>query len=354
MSQPVGTTAAGNPSTSDPRTTVAGMHLMEIHDGALRPSQVATPSPGAGEVLIEVAAAGVNRADLLQVAGRYPPPAGAPEHPGLEVAGTVAEVGAEVEGIATGERVAALLPGGGYASHAVARADQILRLPPELSDGDAAALPEALATVWSTLVGVGSRATGGLTGGETLLVIGASGGIGTIAVQVGRLLGARVLATVGGTGKIDRVRELGAQVVIDHRARTPAEITQEVRAATESHGVDLILDVLGGGQALGENVRRLALGGRLGLIGTQAGRRGELDVFALMKRRASIFGATLRARPEAEKAQILHDVAAHLGPHLTSGELTPVIHAVVPLAQANRAHAMLRSGEVLGKVVLTP
>lgn len=256
-------------------------------------------------------------------------------------------------GVAVGDRVAALLPGGGYASHVLAPASHTLAIPSGMSDGEAAALPEALATVWSSLVGVGPHPTGNLRRGETLLVLGGSGGVGTIAVQVGAVLGARVIATVGGPAKIEPVTELGAEVVLDHRARAPEQITQDVREATGGRGIDLILDVLGG-PAVAENVRRLAVGGRLSLIGTQAGRTGELDVFALMKRRASILGATLRSRPDHEKALIIADVTARLGPHLADGSLHPVIRAAFPLTEANRAHELLRSEPGVGTVVLTP
>lgn len=368
---------------------------MEIVDGELRPGEAPTPVPGPGEVLIEVHAAGVNRADLLQVAGHYPPPPGAPDHPGLEVAGRVIAVGSTVPeqlgpilrrlpGPQPGDRVAALLAGGGYASHVVVNGAHTFPIPEHLSFTEAAALPEALATVWSSLARVGDAPTGDLRAGETLLVIGGSGGIGTMAVQVGKLLGARVVATAGGAERCAAVAALGADVVLDHRTHNPAELTTLLREATDGWGADVILDVLGGA-TLGENVRRLAVGGRLSLIGTQAGRRGEVDVLALMSRRARILGATLRARPESEKAAIMADVAANLLPHLmksdhrrvvtgnfgaddggrtqsgkpplprvTSGDLHPVVEATLPLEEAAQAHRMLRDGEVFGKVVLVP
>lgn len=329
------------------------MDLLEIRDGALHPTTAETPTPGPGEVLLEVAAAGVNRADLMQVAGHYPPPPGAPRHPGLEVAGRVLAVGDGVTDVRDGDRVAALLAGGGYASHVIAPAAQLLPTPDALTDPEAASLPEALATVWSNLVGVGDRPVGGLRAGESVLVVGGSGGIGVTAVQVARVLDARVLATAGGPEKARVVTDLGADVVLDHRALDPAAVTDAVLAATDGRGVDVVLDVLGGG-ALAENVRRLAPGGRLVVIGTQQGRRGELDLLTLMQRRASVHGTTLRARPAAEKAAIVHDVVTHLGPHVASGRIRPVLHAVLALADAPRAHAMLRDGEAVGKVVLVP
>ncbi|ROR96438.1 putative PIG3 family NAD(P)H quinone oxidoreductase [Salana multivorans] len=319
----------------------------------LRLIDAPTPRPGPGEALVRVTASGVNRADLLQVAGHYPPPPGAPEHPGLEVAGVIEALGDQADAaIPPGTRVMALLAGGGYADAAVVPVGQLLPIPDTLTDVEAAALPEALATVWSNLVGVGDSPVGNLRAGDTLHVIGGSGGIGTAAVQVGRLLGARVVATAGGPDRCAAVRALGADVVLDHRDATPQDVTAAVLAATDGRGVDVVLDVLGGA-TLTENVRRLATGGRLVVIGTQRGRRGDLDVLALMQRRASIHGTTLRGRPLAEKAAITADVAAHLLPALADGRLRPVVHAAVPAADAERAHAMLRDGAALGKVVLT-
>lgn len=197
---------------------------------------------------------------------------------------------------------------------------------------------------------MGQTPVGALRRGETLLVLGGSGGVGSTAVQIGRLLGARVIATAGGPERVAAVEALGAEAVLDHRALDAAALTDAVRGLG---GADVILDVLGG-PALAQNVRRLRTGGRLVVIGTQAGRAGEVDVLALMKRRASIHGTTLRARPAAEKAAIMRDVVAHLGGPLASGEVRPTLHAAMPLAEAERAHAMLRDGVALGKVVLLP
>lgn len=335
---------------------MTSLRHLEVHDGALRPATGPLPQPGPAEVLIAVGAAGVNRADLLQVAGHYPSPPGAPAYPGLEVAGTIAAVGPDVGDWRVGERAAALLAGGGYASHVIAPVGQLLPIPdgPDgpLSDVETAALPEALATVWSNLVGVGDRAVGGLGAGETVLVLGGSGGVGSIAVQVATALGARVIATAG-TAKVSAVRELGAAVVIDHAVRDGEGVTADVLAATDGRGVDVVLDVLGGG-ALAQNLARLATGGRLVIIGTQAGRRGELDVLTLMQKRASIHGTTLRARPAAEKAAIVADVARHLLPHVRAGRIRPLVHATLPLERAGEAHAMLRDGVATGSVVLVP
>ncbi|GMA33417.1 zinc-binding dehydrogenase [Litorihabitans aurantiacus] len=201
-------------------------------------------------------------------------------------------------------------------------------------------------------MGVGDRPVGALRAGETLLVLGGAGGVGSVAVQVGAALGARVIATAS-TAKVDVVRGLGAAVVIDHRERDAAGVTADVLEATGGRGVDVVLDVLGGG-ALGENLARLATGGRLVVIATQDGRRGELDLLTLMQKRASVHGTTLRARPAAEKAAVVADVATHLLPHVTAGRIRPLVHAELPLARAAEAHTMLREGSAVGSVVLLP
>ncbi len=323
----------------------------------LRPAEVDAPDPGPGEVLIDVAAAGVNRADLLQRAGHYPSPPGAPPWPGLEVAGTVLAAGPATSGpgegtagcAATpaprpGDRVAALLAGGGYAERVTADACLTLPIPRTADLVAAAALPEALATVWSNL-----RAAH-LAAGETLLVHGGSGGVGTVAVQLAHALGHRVIATAGGEQRCAAVRALGADVVVDHRE---GDVRAAVLDATDGRGVDVVLDVLGG-RALGENVRMLAEGGRLVVIGLQQGRRGELDLPSLMSRRGSVVATTLRDRPAAQKAAIMADVREHVWPLVLNGRVRPVVHATLPLAQAARAHELLESGEVLGKLLLVP
>ena len=306
------------------------------------------PVPGPGEVLIDVAAAGVNRADLLQRQGFYPPPPGAPETLGLECAGTIAALGPGVAGWRVGDRVAALLDGGGYAELAVAPSTQLLAVPEGLDLVAAASLPEAVCTAWSNLVMVG-----GLTAGEAVLVHGGSGGVGTAAIQLAAHLGARVLTTAGGPDRVARCLELGADVAIDHRAE---DVVARVLAATAGRGADLILDVLGAG-SLAANVRALATGGRLVVIGLQQGRRAELDLGALLTKRASVHGTTLRSRPHGEKAQIVAEVAAHAWPLVGTGPeapLRPVVHDVLPLADAGRAHELLASGAVFGKLVLVP
>ncbi|WP_158373463.1 NAD(P)H-quinone oxidoreductase [Cellulosimicrobium cellulans] len=305
------------------------------------------PEPGPGEVLVRVAAAGVNRADLLQREGRYPPPPAAPDWPGLEVSGVVAGHGAGVDATAwpLGARVAALLPGGGYAALAAVPAGLLLPVPDEVDLVDAAGLPEALLTSWTNVVDAGRLAPG-----EVLLVQGGSGGVGSVAVQLGAALGAHVVATAGGAERAARCRELGARTVVDHRTQ---DVAAAVREATDGHGADVVLDVLGAG-GLATNLAALATGGRLVVIGTQRGARAELDLGLLMARRGSVIGTTLRARPLAEKERIVADVREHAWPMLTDGRLRPVVHARLPLSRAADAHRLLDSGEVFGKVLLVP
>lgn len=305
------------------------------------------PEPGPGEVLVRVAAAGVNRADLLQREGRYPPPPGAPDWPGLEVSGVVAGHGAGVDATAwpLGARVAALLPGGGYATLVAVPAGLLLSVPDEVDLVDAAGLPEALLTSWTNVVDAGR-----LAAGEVLLVQGGSGGVGSVAVQLGAALGAHVVATAGGAERAERCRDLGARTVVDHRTQ---DVAAAVREATDGHGADVVLDVLGAG-GLATNLAALATGGRIVVIGTQRGARAELDLGLLMARRGSVIGTTLRARPLAEKERIVADVREHAWPMLTDGRLRPVVHARLPLARAADAHRLLDSGEVFGKVLLVP
>jgi putative PIG3 family NAD(P)H quinone oxidoreductase len=305
------------------------------------------PEPGPGEVLVRVAAAGVNRADLLQREGRYPPPPGPPDWPGLEVSGVVAGHGAGVDATAwpLGARVAALLPGGGYATLVAVPAGLLLPVPDEVDLVDAAGLPEALLTSWTNVVDAGR-----LAAGEVLLVQGGSGGVGSVAVQLGAALGAHVVATAGGAERAERCRDLGARTVVDHRTQ---DVAAAVREATDGHGADVVLDVLGAG-GLATNLAALATGGRIVVIGTQRGARAELDLGLLMARRGSVIGTTLRARPLAEKERIVADVREHAWPMLTDGRLRPVVHARLPLARAADAHRLLDSGEVFGKVLLVP
>src|SRR5690606_30843344 len=311
-------------------------------DSRLELTEVPDPSPAPGEVVVDVAAAGVNRADLLQRAGHYAPPPGASDILGLEVSGTVREVGDGVTGWREGDRVCALLAGGGYAERVAVPAGQLLPAPDGLDLRDAAALPGAVCTAWSNLVDVGR-----LRVGAALLVRGGSRGAGSAAVQLGRAVGARVLAAAGGPERAARCEELGADVGIDHRGEVPAAVA----AATDGRGADVVLDVLGAG-GLGDNVQMLARGGRLVVIGTQRGRRGELDLIALMARQGSIHGTLLRPRPVEEKAAIVAAVHEHVWPMLADGRFRAVVHERIPFTEAGRAHELLDSGAVFGKVVL--
>lgn len=309
----------------------------------LVPAEVDVQQPRSGEVLIDVAAAGVNNADLLQRAGLYPPPPGAPSWPGLEVSGVVAAAGPD-SGWAPGDRVAALLDGGGYAQQVIAPGAQVLPVPDGVDLVDAAALPEAACTVWSTLTAAG------LAPGQWLLVHGGSGGVGSLAVQVGAALGAHVIATAGGPARTARCRSLGARVVVDHRAE---DFVAAVADATGGRGVDVVLDVVGAAY-LERNLAALAVGGRLAVIGLQKGRRAELDLGTLLSRRLTVLGTTLRSRPAAEKAGIVAAVRSEVWPLVTDGRVRPVVHQRLPLTDAARAHRMLAAGEVFGKLLLVP
>ncbi|WP_265521670.1 NAD(P)H-quinone oxidoreductase [Oerskovia flava] len=302
-----------------------------------------TPLPG--EVVIDVVSAGVNRADLLQRAGHYPPPPGAPEWPGLEVAGTVRAVATGLTGWDVGDRVVALLDGGGYAEQVRVAATQVLPAPDGVDLVDAAALPEAVCTAWSNLVDVGR-----LAAGEWLLVHGGSGGVGTVATQLGAALGAHVAVTAGGPERVARCRALGAELAVDHRDE---DFVAAVREASGGQGADVVLDVVGAAY-LQDNVRVLATDGRLVVIGLQKGRTGELDLGALLAKRASVTGTTLRSRPAAWKARLVRDVLAHAWPLVEDGRVRPVVHARLPLDEAAEAHRLLDSGEVFGKVLLVP
>ncbi len=317
------------------------------------------PEPGPGEVVVAVAAAGVNRADLLQRRGKYPAPPGASGRLGLEVSGTVAAVGAPVgddgeggDGAGAGgpasawqvgDRVCALLSGGGYAERVAVPSGQVMPVPAGVDLVDAAALPEVCATVWSTVF-----MTAGLRPGEVLLVHGGSSGIGTAAVQIAAAAGATVAVTASTPAKLEAARRLGAHVLVDYREQ---DFVAGVREATAGHGADVVLDVVGGSY-LARNLDVLASGGRIVTIAVQGGARGELDLGMLMSKRASISGSTLRARPAREKAEICGSLVEHVWPLVVEGRVRPVVHERVPMAEAARAHAVLEEGDHVGKVLL--
>ncbi|MBX3089005.1 MAG: NAD(P)H-quinone oxidoreductase [Cryobacterium sp.] len=307
--------------------------------------KVPEPVPGDGEVLIRVCAAGVNRADLLQREGNYPAPAGVPDWPGLECSGTIEAIGGGVEDLSAGDRVCALLAGGGYGELAVARSGQVLSVSPDLDLESAAGLPEALATVWSNLFMIA-----GLQSGETVLIHGGASGIGTIAIQMAKAFGAKVAVTAGDRQKLDLCASLGAEVLINYRQ---ADFVEELRAATKDLGADVILDPVGGAY-LDRNIRSLARGGRIVLIANQSGEVGELRVGRLMSKWGSIHASALRSRPESEKDQILSEVLENVWPLVLSGQIKPVIDSRFSFADARLAHERMESGVHAGKILLIP
>jgi putative PIG3 family NAD(P)H quinone oxidoreductase len=310
---------------------------------ALTWAQTADPVAGGGEVVIDVRAAGVNRADLLQRQGHYPPPPGASPVPGLECSGVISSVGSGVDGWQVGDEVCALLAGGGYAERVAVPAGQLLPAPKGLSLIRTAAVPEAACTVWSTVF-----AKAGLCAGETLLVHGGTSGIGTFAIQMARAAGARAVATAGTASKCARARELGAELTVNYRTD---DFVAAVRDHTAGRGVDVILDVVGG-DYLARNLDALAPDGRLVVIATQGGRRAELDLATLMSKRATVYAAGLRARPLEQKAAIVAEVRRQVWPWIESGAIAPVVEAEVPMPDAARAHRILEAGEHVGKVLL--
>ncbi|GAA5169568.1 NAD(P)H-quinone oxidoreductase [Pseudonocardia eucalypti] len=309
-------------------------------------TEVDDPAPGPGEVLIDVAATAVNRADLLQRQGFYPPPPGASPIIGLECAGRVAALGEGVEGWHTGDEVCALLSGGGYAQKVAVPAGQVLPAPPGWSLTDAGGLPEVACTVWSNLFDVAN-----LRAGELVLIQGGTGGIGTHAIQVAAAVGARVAATAGSEDRRERCLSLGAELALDYRSE---KIAEELREATEGRGADVILDNMGAA-ALADNIDRLAPGGRLVIIGLQGGVKAEINLNAMLRKRASVTATNLRGRPTAGpdgKAAIVAAVRAGLWPLLESGQVKPVVQETLPLNEAGRAHQLLTDGGVVGKLVL--
>lgn len=301
------------------------------------------PRPGRGEVLIRVAAAGVNRPDVLQRRGMYPPPPGAPSIPGLEVAGEIVAVGEEVSRDRLSEKVCALVAGGGYAAYCVAPYAQCLQIPPVLSMVEAAAMPETLFTVWTNVF---ERAFA--VEGETILVHGGTSGIGTMAIGLCKLFGLRVIVTAGSDGKCERALALGADHAINYAA---TDFVEEVRAFTGGRGVNIVLDMVGG-DYLPRNMACMAEDGRHVTIAVQRGVSAEVNLAAIMIKRLTLTGSTLRARPLAFKAMVADEIHRNVWPMVAAGRLKPVIDAVFPLAEAAAAHARMESGEHVGKIVL--
>ena len=310
----------------------------------LRIGELPDPDPGPGEVLVDVAATAVNRADVLQRLGFYPPPPGASDVIGLECSGTVAALGEGVTGWSVGDGVCALLAGGGYAERVVVPAGQLMPLPDGVGLVEAAALPEVACTVWSNVFMVA-----GLQPDEVLLVHGGAGGIGTMAIQLASALGARVVTTAGSAAKLARCRELGADLAIDYREQDFVALARE---ATGGAGVDVVLDNMGAAY-LSRNVEVLAPGGRLVVIGMQGGTRGELDLGALLGKRGAVIATSLRSRPTEEKAAICAAVVEHVWPLVADGVVRPVIHTTMPLAEAAAAQQLMEDGGHVGKIVLS-
>jgi putative PIG3 family NAD(P)H quinone oxidoreductase len=304
---------------------------------------VPDPIPAAGEVVIDVASAGVNRADLMQRMGLYPPPPGASQYPGLECSGRITVVGPDVTGLQPGDEVCALLAGGGYAEQVAVPAVQVLPVPGELSVAEAAALPEVACTVYANVF-MAAR----LAPGETLLVHGGASGIGTMAIQLAHAFGARVACTAGSAAKLERCLELGADLAINYTAE---DFVAAVREFTGGAGANVILDIMGAAY-LPRNIAALAVGGRLVVIGLQGGASGELDLGTMLRHRLTVHAASLRARPVAEKATVVEAVRDQVWPLIASGQVRPVIEAVFPLADAAEAHRAMEAGGHIGKILL--
>lgn len=294
---------------------------------------------------METAAAGVNRADIMQRLGHYPPPKGASPLPGLELSGTIREIGPEVEGWSVGDEVCALVDGGGYAEQVLVPAAQLLPVPKGVSLQDAAGLPEVACTVWSNVF-----MTANLQPDELFLVHGGSSGIGTMAIQLASAAGARVAVTAGSEDKLSFCRELGAQIAVNYREQ---DFVEEVRAANDGLGADVVLDNIGA-KYLPRNVDLLATNGRLVVIGLMGGRKGELDLGKLLSKRAAVIATSLRARPAAEKAAIVAAVREHVWPLVEDGAVRPIIQGTHPLDRAADAHREMEESAHIGKILLTP
>ena len=310
----------------------------------LKTARRPVPAPAAGEVLVRVAAAGVNRPDVMQRQGRYPPPPGASDIPGLEIAGEIVALGAGVSDLKLGDRVTALLPGGGYAEYAVAAASLCLPIPDGLTMVEAAALPETYFTVWTNLFD-----RGGCKAGETVLVHGGTSGIGTTAIQLAVAWGARVFATAGTAEKARACERLGAVRGIDYRTEDFVEV---IRQETAARGVDLILDLVGGSY-LSRNLDAAAVEGRVVIISLIGGAKAEINLLTVMSKRLTLTGSTLRARTVAQKAAVAEAVRRNVWPLLSAGRVRPIIHETFPLAEASEAHRLMETSRHIGKIVLT-
>ena len=319
------------------------MDFIDIQNQVLKLAQCDIPKPAAHQVLIKVSAAGVNYPDIMQRKGLYPPPTGASPILGLEIAGVVVEVGASVTNLAVGDRVCALVTGGGYAQYCLASACVCLPIPQNLTFNQAAALPETFFTVWSNLF---DRAQ--LVTGETVLIHGGSGGIGTTAIQMAKAFGVKVFVTAGSDEKCRGCAELGASVTINYHEN---DFSQVVLEATQNRGVDVILDIIGAAY-FAQNMRSLAFDGRLVHIALQQGLKTELHLLPVMLKRLTITGSTLRAREDQFKANIAKKLYHYVWPMLEEGKIKPIIHAILPLKEAYYAHELIESRAHIGKIVL--
>lgn len=306
-------------------------------------ADVDDPTPASGDVIIDVVAAGVNRADVMQRMGVYPPPKGESEIPGLEVSGRISAVGKDVDGWRIGDEVCALLTGGGYAEKVAVPAAQVFPVPEGVDLQSAAALPEVNSTVWNNLFMVAN-----LQAGETLLVHGGSSGIGTTAIQMAVARGVRVAVTAGSAAKLEVCRELGADILINYKDE---DFVEAIKTATDGHGADVILDNMGA-KYLPRNVEALATGGRLVIIGMQGGVEGTLPIGKLLSKRGTVTATSLRALPRDVKADVVSQVRDNVWPLIEAGQIKPVIHGVFPLPQASAAHEELDAGTHIGKVLL--
>ena len=310
----------------------------------LLPEQRPVPTPGSGEILVKVAAAGVNRPDVMQRKGLYPPPAGAPDIPGLEIAGTVVACGAGVKRWKIGDQVAALVIGGGYAEYCLAHEGHALPVPHGLSMAEAAAIPETFMTVWHNVF-----ERGGLKAGETLLVHGGSSGIGTAAIQLAKALGARVIVTAGSAEKCEACRKLGADLAVNYKTE---DFVAATKATTSGKGADVILDMVGG-DYIERNYEAAAVEGRIVQIAFQASAKATVDFRRIMLKRLHHTGSTLRARSNPDKAAIARAVEQTAWPLINAGRVRPVMDKTFPLADAAAAHARMESSQHIGKIVLT-
>lgn len=331
-----------------PETLAENMTVIEISEpggpDVLKPASRKVPIPAAGEVLIRVAAAGVNSPDIKQRLGHYPPPKGATDLPGLEVSGTVAALGPGVTGCRLDDAVCALANGGGYAEFVAVPAGQCLPVPAGIDMTEAAALPEGFFTVWNNVV-----MRGCLQSGESFLVHGGAGGIGTAAIQIAKAIGATVYATASTDEKCEICQRLGADRAINYKTEDFVEV---IKAETPNRGVDVILDMIGG-DYVARNIKALAVEGRLVQIAFDRGSKVEADLMLVMLKRLTVTGSTLRPRSSDFKAEIARQLRERIWPRIESGEIRPLIHTIFPLAEAAEAHRLMESGTHTGKIVLT-